>query len=114
MDYEISNIIKKRQISNISSSSVPYDEHRFRSFMHREFYTMLAGRNTIQEKTIELEVPRENSDVIQEINSWGWGILDILNKFVNLEIVKEFYCNTKLTDEEPLESISWVGKRSLI
>lgn len=75
---------------------------------------MLAGRNTTQEKTVELEVPREYSDVMQEINSRGWGILDILNKFVNLELVKEFYCNTKLADEEPLESVSWVGKRSLI
>lgn len=41
--------------------------------------------------------------------------LDILytpNEYVNLEIVKEFYVDTKLTDDAPLERVSWVrGKQ---
>lgn len=39
--------IRKGQNLNVDSSSVPYDAHGFRSFMHGQFYTKLDRRNTI-------------------------------------------------------------------
>lgn len=65
----------------------------------------------IQEKEIELEDLGEYSDMVQEINAQGQGVLETPNKIVNLNIVKELYANAKPTKEAPLEKVSWVSGR---
>lgn len=59
----------KPQSAGISSSSIPNDEDKFRSYIHEKFYTESESQNLIKEKTIELEDPREYSGVVQEINT---------------------------------------------
>lgn len=63
-----SNTGRKRQIPNIGSSAMSYDEHGFKSFFHEQYYTKSKTRNLIQEKTTRLEDLGEWSDVVQEIN----------------------------------------------
>lgn len=88
MASRISNSRQKRQSSHIGSYALPYDEHKFRSFMHEQYYTELETKYLIQEKMVESEDSGEYYDVAQEINAQGWGILTTLNEFVNLEIIQ--------------------------
>lgn len=60
----------------------------------------------IKEIIIELEDTGEYFDVVQEINTWGWGILEAPNEVVNLGIVRKFYVNVKPTKETPMEKVS--------
>lgn len=52
MASERSTIGKKRQSSSIVSSSIPYNEHMFKSYIHEKLYTELEGRNLIQGKKL--------------------------------------------------------------
>lgn len=73
----------------------------------------MEHRDTIQENKVELENPGEHSDMVQEISSRGWGIMATPTECVNMEIVKEFYANTKLINEAPLVRVSWIRGREV-
>lgn len=62
---------RKRQSSGIRSSVIPYDEHRFRSYIHDKSFFELESCNLVQEKTIELEDLVEYLNMVQEINTHG-------------------------------------------
>lgn len=49
--------------------------------------------------------------MVQEINTRGWGILEIPNEVINLDIFREFYANAKPIEEIPLANVSWVWGR---
>lgn len=55
---------RKRQIPNIGSPILPYDEHISQSFMHEQYYTELKTRYLVIEKMVELEDPAKYSYVV--------------------------------------------------
>lgn len=83
----------------------------FRSYIHEKLFTDLESRNLVQENTVELEDPGEYYDVVQKINTRGWGVLELPLELVNLEIVREFNENTKPIEDAPLEKVYLVWGR---
>lgn len=60
---------------------------------------------------VELEDPGEYSDVVQEINARGWGVLALPSELVNVAIVREFYANAKPIEETSITKGYWVWGR---
>lgn len=73
--------------------------------------TKLEATLLIQENMVELEDPSEYSYVVQEINTWGQGILETPIEVVNLDNVQEFYENAKPTKDSPSTRLFWVQGR---
>lgn len=75
MAFGRSTIGRKRQSSGIGLYYIPYDKHKFRSFIHKQLYAELETKNFLHEKMLELEDPGEYFDMVQDINTRGYGVL---------------------------------------
>lgn len=71
-------------------------------------FTLSCKTKIVQEKTLELKDPIEYFDMVKEINAWSWGVLETPNEVVNLNIVREFYENSKHTDGAPMKKLCLV------
>lgn len=79
----------------MESARVPYDINHFKSRDHGEVLNELRSRKFVDERRIQLEDPWEFSKFIQEINNRGWQVLATPIYEINIDIIREFYVNSK-------------------
>ncbi|MED6177206.1 hypothetical protein PIB30_095810 [Stylosanthes scabra] len=84
----------------LSSSISVFDNHRFKTAFNEEFYnTIVKNKKVIIECCVDLD-DDEYPEVREEIALRGWRRLSAPKQEISIDLIREFYANAIITEEE--------------